>query len=346
MAKLKVAVQKSDFLTMQLAKKLSPEEEKRFREVTLADQLDIVMAGEPEKLQQEIVDADFLITENQPITAELIARAKQLRLIQNGGLRHNAIDLEAARRAGIPVCVTAMPGDIRVAELALLLMMALSTKLLQADQAVRRGDNPRGLASQPALNWSQYIRTLNWVGLAGLSILHQKTLGIVGLGEIGGHVARLARAFEMRVLYYNSRRHSPEDEQKLEVEYRPLRDLMAEADIVSLHVGQTPATVGLIGAREIAAMKPTAFLINTARGANVDQDALYEALAARRIAGAGLNVFREEPLPTGHPLTQLDNVILTPHIGGGQSVWWTGETIFANIKRALRGEPLQGVINS
>lgn len=342
MAKLKVAVQKSDFLRNTLAERLSPEEQRRFREITLADQLEIVMAEEPEKLRQEIVDADFLITENRPVTAELLTRAKQLRLIQNTCLRHNAIDLEATRRAGIPVAITALPGDIGVAEHALLLMMALGKKLVQADQAVRRGDNPRGVVSQPT---SQYVRAVNWVGLTGLSTLYCKTLGIVGLGEIGCHVARRARAFEMRTIYYNPRRYSEEEERELGVEYRPLLNLMAEADIVDIHVVQTPATVGLIGAREIALMKPTAFFINTARGALVDQDALYEALAARRIAGAGLDVFREEPLSEGHPLTQLDNVILTPHIAGGLQAWWTGKVVFTNIKHALRGEPLEGVIN-
>ena len=145
-------------------------------------------------------------------------------------------------------------------------------------------------------------------------VLHGKTLGVVGLGRIGRHVARLGKAFGMRVAGWG-RTLTDEAAARVGVERRELDDLVGEADVVTIHVSLSPSSRGLLDARRIALMKPTAFLVNTARGPIVDEAALVDALAAGRIAGAGLDVFDREPLPPGHPLTTLGNVVLTPHIG-------------------------------
>jgi phosphoglycerate dehydrogenase-like enzyme len=145
-------------------------------------------------------------------------------------------------------------------------------------------------------------------------VLHGKTLGALGLGRVGTHVARIAKAFGMRVLGW-SPRLTHDAAAAAGAERRELDALLAEADVVTIHVSLTPTSRGLIDDRRLALMKRSAYLVNTARGPIVDEDALVAALTARSIAGAGLDVFDEEPLPAGHPLTKLDNVVLLPHLG-------------------------------
>src|SRR5262249_49492564 len=148
--------------------------------------------------------------------------------------------------------------------------------------------------------------------------VHHATLGIVGLGRIGAEVAKRARGFDMRILY-SARSRRPEQERELGVEFVPLDELLRRSDFVSIHTPLTEETRGLIGERELAPMKPTAFLINTARGPIVDQRALTAALQARRIGGAGLDVFEEEPISPDDPLLALDNVVVLPHIGSAST---------------------------
>ncbi|HID41386.1 MAG TPA: D-glycerate dehydrogenase, partial [Pyrodictium sp.] len=174
------------------------------------------------------------------------------------------------------------------------------------------------------------------------------TLGIIGFGRIGRAVARIgARGFGMRILYY-SRHRAPEDvEKELNAEYAPLDKLLHESDIVSIHVPLTPETRYMIGERELRLMKPTAILVNTARGAVIDTNALVKALKERWIAGAGLDVFEHEPLPPDHPLTKLPNVVLAPHIGSA-----TRETrkrmtcaVLENLLAFKRGEVPPNLVN-
>jgi len=330
--KPKIVVQKSDVVNRIMSSPNLPhEDQQRFQEITLSDRVEILLTDNLESLEREISDASFLFTENGPLPKSLIAKAKNLKLIQNGGLRHNGIDLVAARAAGIPVAIAALPGDISVAEHALMLMMALGKKLLLADRAVRSGEGRTAIAP--------------YVTSVGLLPLYGKTLGIVGLGEIGCHVVRRARAFEMKVLYYNRSRYANNEEKALGVEYRSLNNLMSESDIVSIHLAHVSDTTGIVGEREIAAMKPTSFLINTSRGAIVDEAALVKALSEGRISGAGLDVLTNEPIKSDHPLTRLENVILTPHISARGVVWHSLRILFDNIKRSLDNLPLEGVIN-
>jgi phosphoglycerate dehydrogenase-like enzyme len=181
-----------------------------------------------------------------------------------------------------------------------------------------------------------------WMKLPGLLEVTGHTLGIIGLGEIGTETARRARAFGMNVLY-NKRQRLPQAVEVADhLTYAEKNDLLRHADFVLLSSPLTPETEGMIGARELALMKPTAFLVNISRGGVIDEAALVEALQSHRIAGAGLDVFVYEPIPFDHPLLACDNVILTPHIGGG-----TGgardrqmNDVLANVQRFVRDEPI------
>jgi phosphoglycerate dehydrogenase-like enzyme len=245
------------------------------------------------------------------IDRAVMEHARRLRLIQKVGWAGNNVDTGAAQALGIRVDVCLNPLRIPVAEHAFLLMLALAKQLIPAHTAVDRGENPRKI--EP-FKTAERVYAYNWLGQTGLQPLFRKTLGLVGLGEIGTSVAKRARAFEMGLLYYDLRRLPAEQEQALNLRYADLQEVLRRGDYVSLHIPYSQATHHLIGAAELAMMKPSAFLINTCRGGVVDQKALAGALAAGRIAGAGLDVFEEEPLVGRHEFAGLPNVVLTPHI--------------------------------
>jgi phosphoglycerate dehydrogenase-like enzyme len=232
-------------------------------------------------------------------------------------------------------------GCIAVAELAMTLILALSKQLIEAHELTVTGSY-RELGLTPTLS-SQRVHAFQWMKLPHLQEVRGQTLGLIGFGEIGTEVAKRARAFEMNVLYYKREPLPPAIEEMLGVRAASLDDLLRESDFVSLHVPHGPETDPLIGARELALMKPTASIINTCRGPVIDEEALIAALRDRTIASAGLDVFTLEPLQHDSPLTQLDNVILTPHIGGG-----TGgarekqmRDVLDNVVRFARGETVQ-----
>jgi len=227
-------------------------------------------------------DAFVANRERTRFTRGLLESLPRLRIIAQTGNHAYHIDLAAAAERGVIVARATGGFSYGAAELALALAMSLMRKIPAADAAVKRGE------------WRTPMTR----------VLHGKTLGIVGLGHVGRHVAQVARALEMNVVSW-SRGGTPAQ----------LDALLAGSDVVSIHATLSPQTRGLIDARRIALLKPTAYLINTARAAIVDTEALVRALAERRIAGAGLDVFDEEPLPAGHALAGLDNVVLTPHVG-------------------------------
>ena len=251
-----------------------------------------------EQLIAELQGCDgaiVLITDR--IDGELLDACPELRVVTTVAVGYDHIDVPAATQRG--VLITNTPGVLTetTADHAFALMLAYARRLVEGDTIVRAG------------RWPAWSPTF----LLGRDV-HSRTLGIVGLGAIGLAVARRARAFNMRVLY-SSREHKPDAERDLGLEWRPFDDLLRESDYVSLHVALTPETRNLISARELALMKPTAVLINTARGPVVDEFALIDALKARQIGGAALDVFLKEPLMTDSPLVQLDNVLLIPHVG-------------------------------
>lgn len=288
----------------------------------------------------QLADAEAIVTRTRPVTAEVIAASPNLRLVQKYGGRPDRLDLDAARAAGVAVAVMPLRGCIAVAELAMTLLLALSKQLVEAHRATATGAY-RDLGLEPTPT-SQRVHAFQWMKLPHLQEVRGKTLGLVGFGEIGTEVAKRARAFAMDVVYAKREPLPAHIEAMLGVRSAPLDDLLRQSDFVSLHVPHSEETDKLIGARELALMKPTASLINTCRGPVVDEEALIAALQNGTIASAGLDVFVLEPLQHDSPLTQLDNVILTPHIGGG-----TGgarekqmRDVLDNVVRFARGESL------
>ncbi len=250
-----------------------------------------------ERLVELIRDADAIIVRSKPkITRRVIMTGEKLRIIARAGVGLDNIDLEAAEERGIKVVNAPAAPTRSVAELAIGLMLAVARKIAYADRMMRSGV---------------------WAKKKALGVeLHGKTLGVIGMGRIGSTVARIARfGFGMKIIYYDVRKCPKEIEKELDARCVDLDTLLREADIITLHVPLVPSTHHLINEERLRIMKNTAILINTARGGVVDTEALVRALKEGWIAGAGLDVFEEEPLPPDHPLTKLDNVVLTPHIG-------------------------------
>jgi len=261
--------------------------------------------------------------------AELMDAAPKLRVISNYAVGFDNVDLAAATRRGIPVGNT--PGVLTetTADLAFALLMATARLLQPGVEFVKAG------------RWHTWDPML----LRGRDI-HHATLGLIGLGRIGIEMGRRGRGFDMRVIYA-SRTRRPEVEREHGFEHRELDDLLREADFVSLHTPLTPDTRHLINRRTLALMKPTAILINTARGPVVDSEALEEALRERRIWAAGLDVTDPEPLPADHPLLSLDNCLVVPHIGSGSAAARDAMAVLAaeNLIAGLEGRPLKASPN-
>jgi D-3-phosphoglycerate dehydrogenase len=272
-------------------------------------------AAAPERWAGLVANADALVTRAVPVGATELRAAKRIRLVQKYGGREDGIDLAAAADAGVPVATMPLCGCIAVAECAMALMLALSKKLITAHEATVAGAY-RQLGLEPERT-SQAKHAFQWMKLSGLFELAGRSLGIVGFGEIGTEIARRAQAFQMSVAYNKRTRLSKDLEQRLDVAYKPLEQLLAESDVVTVAAPHTADTDRIIGADQLALMRPSAVLVNVSRGGLIDEPALVEALSERRIAGAGLDVYIEEPVPFDNPLLSLDNVILTPHIGGG-----------------------------
>jgi len=293
-------------------------------------------------LAELVRGAAAIVTRRRFVGPDLLAAAGPgLRLVQVQGHLPDRVDLAAARAAGVQVAVMPSKGCIAVAEHAMALMLAFARKIVPGHTGVVRGAyRERGLT--PART-SERVIAFNWLGFADVAELNGRTLGIIGLGEIGQEVARRARAFAMRVRYYTRRPLAARFERMLGVERAPLDDLLREADYLTLHVPHSAETDRFLDSGRIALLKPTACVVNTSRGGVIDEAALARALRDRRIAGAALDVFVEEPLPADHPFIGLDNVLLTPHVGGGSG---GGQRLHAretmeNVARALRGEALR-----
>ncbi len=272
-------------------------------------------------------DADAVLNCYAKMTARVIEGLKRCKIIARYGIGVDNVDLVAATRAGI--LVTNVPDYCidEVSDHALALLLSLARRIVLADGAVRAGA------------WDV-------VAHAGIRRLCGQTLGLVGFGKIAIAVAAKAQSFGLRVLacdpYLDSKAMAPHGVQAVDFD-----GLLAESDAVSIHVPLSPETRNLIGARELARMKPTAFLINTSRGGIVDELALAEALKAGRIGGAALDVLSAEPPPPDHPLRKLPNVILTPHLAfySRESVIELQTKAAEEVARALKGEPPRSPVN-
>ncbi len=300
--------------------RLAPELESRL--VALGDQGLEVRAGRTDaELAALAPDTEVLWHVLKPVTAEFIAAASGLKLIQKFGIGVNTIDLEAAGARSIPVCNMPGSNSRAVAELALGLMIAVLRRIVRFDGAMRRG---AGWDSIPELQ-------------AGAGEIGGRTVGLLGYGAVAAVLAPVLAALGARVIY-----HDIVEPPEAAAERVELDELLARSDILSLHIPLTPESDGLIDARALSLMKPGALLINTARGELVDQAALLAALSEGRLAGAGLDVFAAEPIADDNPLLGLENVVLTPHVA-----WLTGETFgrglevaIENGRRLVAGEAL------
>jgi len=268
------------------------------------------------------VDALIVTRSREPVDKDVIKEGTKLKIIARHGVGYENVDVETATKRGIFVTHAPVNSET-VADLTIGMIICLMRKIHLADELVKSGAWYRD-------------RSLD-VPLIGADI-YGKTLGLIGLGRIGLNVAKRAKCFNMKILYYDVVRKE-EIEEKLGVEYRRLDDLLRESDIVSIHVPLTKETENLISERELKLMKKTAYLINTSRGRVINQDDLYHALRKGLIAGAALDVFREEPIPPDEPILKLKNVLLTPHIGSA--------TIECRRRQALtvQGEIPEHLIN-
>jgi glyoxylate reductase len=282
------------------------------------------------RLLQGLADkVGLLCTITDRIDAEVLDQAPALKVIANYGVGFEHIDVEAATRRGI--VVTNTPGVLTdsTADLTLALILATARRVVEGDRRVREGK-------------FQYWAPFLFLG----TDVSGKTLGLIGLGRIGQAVARRAAGFGMKLIYYSRTRLKPAREQELQVSYAPLETLLREADFVSLHVPLTPQTRHLISSRELQIMKPSAYLINTARGPVVDEAALVESLRRGEIGGAGLDVYEREPaLSPG--LADLKNVVLLPHVGSATIETRTRMAQMAadNLLAGLRGQEPPNCLN-
>jgi phosphoglycerate dehydrogenase-like enzyme len=284
----------------------------------------VVAKNERDALEAALANAEYLVCFPNVKTSDALFRAApKLKLLQLLSAGYDDVDLEAARRARVPVCNNGGANAISVAEHAMMLMLAVSRRLIAQHENVSAG---RWRGNGPAPRMYE---------------IYDKTLGIVGLGTIGKKVARLARAFGLRVQYYDIARLSEDAEDALGVRFRLLGELLATSDIVSLHVPLNAATHQMIDAAALARMKAGAILVNTSRGPVVDEAALHRALADGKLFGAGLDVFDQEPPPPDNPLFALRNVVLTAHFAGPT---WDNQiarlrNAYDNVERVARGEP-------
>lgn len=301
------------------------------RGITREDGVRIQLAGGADPRE---FDPTVIVFRRGVVSAECIDACGQLKLIQRLGERTDGIDVEAARGNGVAVsCLPRRTLDF-TAEHALLLMLALGKKLTLSDRLVRSSATP----AAAGVNGVAY----NWPGIGGLTGLNGKTLGVVGLGEVGTLVIKLARAFGMNVIYTKRNPLSQAEEAALGVSFDTLPGLLARADFVSLHAANLPENRGMMGRAEFAAMRPEAFFVNTSRGALVDEVALFEALRSGAIAGAGLDVHGVEPRPAADRFCALENVVLTPHVAGGSRAGLLPELrmLIENCRAAFDGAAL------
>ena len=284
----------------------------------------------PEELADLLRGCDGALTLlTDTIDGAVLDREPQLKVVSNFAVGYDNVDVPAATARGVAVCNTPDALTETTADFAWALLMTAARRVVEGVDYVRAG------------KW----RTWGPLLLLGRD-LHGATLGVVGFGRIGREVAKRARGFDMRVLAYDT--HQDADAaRELGAEYRPLDDLLREADFVTLHVALTPETTGLIGERELGLMKREAILVNAARGPVVDTDALVTALRDGTIGGAALDVTDPEPLPADHPLVGLPNAVVVPHIASATVATRDrmAETAARNLLAVLRGERPPYIVN-
>lgn len=276
-----------------------------------------------EEQRKSVADADFIMVYASRLDDDVLRAASKARVVQNLAAGYDSMNLRLMRELDIPCCNNGGANSLAVADHTVLLMLSLYRRLLVADRATRDG------------RWSQPITGSNTFEMAN------KLVGVLGLGNIGGQVAKRVQGFDATAQYFDPFPPSAERERKLNVTRVGLEELFATSDIVTCHTPLTRDTRHIVSRELIAKMKPTAILINTSRGSVVDESALIEALSRGRIAGAGLDVFEKEPVSSDNPLLSMDNVVVTAHSAGTTWDTWFRRAEFAyrNMKGIWNGEP-------
>jgi glyoxylate reductase len=284
-----------------------------------------------ELLLEKIQSAEGLLCLlTDKIDKEILEKGKNLKVVSNCAVGYNNIDVNEATKRGI--YVTNTPGILTetTADLAFALMMAVGRRVVEGDKNIREK------------KWVHAWSLKMFIG----GDIYGKTLGIIGLGRIGEAMVKRAKGFDMKIVYYNPTRR--EDlEKKYSVQYTSLDELLSKSDFVTLHVPLNDKTNHMIGREQLAKMKKTAYLINTSRGPVVDEQALYEALSSKKIAGAALDVYEKEPIDPANPLIKLDNIVMTPHIASASIDTRTAMTVMAakNLVAVLSGNDPPNPVN-
>jgi lactate dehydrogenase-like 2-hydroxyacid dehydrogenase len=310
--------------------------------VSFPESLDVHFFKEydEDQVARACVNANFIIAPSPfpPITAKIISAAKALKLIQLTGSGFDTVDLQAADEAGIPVANCPGQNSKAVAELAFITIGALNRGMIEADIETKKG------------NFQEVRKKLEREGMYQFENLN---LGLLGIGLIGKEMAKIGAFFGLNLYYYDILRLSPEQEKEFKITFIGFKELLKISDILSIHLPINKSTKKLLGPEEFALMKANAILINTSRGAIIDDEALIHALKSKRLKGAALDAFDPEPLPREHPLLSLDpeikkRLIFTPHIGGStrQSFRRMFQEAIDNMLRVLGGEKPKYVVNS
>jgi D-3-phosphoglycerate dehydrogenase len=292
----------------------------------ITDRVDLTVFEKPFKSEAEVTSAlkDFPIIlamrERTAFPRSQFAALPNLKLMITSGMRNAAIDFEAAKAHNVVLCGTNFARDT-TAPLAMALILELTRNVGR--------ESARMHAGEP------------WQTLLGMDI-EGRTLGVLGLGKLGAKVAKLAQAFGMNVIAW-SPNLTPERCKEVGVTYASKEDLFKTADVVSIHVVLGPRSRGIVGREDLLRMKPTAYIVNTARGPIIDEAALLEVLQQKKIAGAGIDVFSVEPLPTDHPFRKLDNMVITPHLGYATEEVFRGHYVqmVEGIDAWFKGEPVR-----
>ena len=279
-----------------------------------------------QQLKRIVAEYDGIVLGTDPVTREVLSGDVRVRIIARHGVGVDNVDIEAATERGIAVTYTPSVNADSVAEHTIGLILSLTKRIAEAHRLMKSG------------GWDR----IRFVGCE----VKGKTLGVIGLGNIGSRVAARAKAFGMRVIAYDPYVDKSRAEE-LGVSLVNLEELLESSDIVTIHAALTRETRHMIGEEELKRMKPTAYLVNTARGALVDEDALVKALKERWIAGAALDVYEEEPLPEDHPLRRMDNVVLTPHIASYtyEAIRRTDEMVLEALETFFRGGKPKWLVN-
>ena len=306
----------------------------------------VTVADDEAALDAALPEADIVILESTPMpAARLEACVGRARHIQQFGKVTRHIDMDAARRLGLSVANLERFSSLSSADNIVALVMALARNLLFAHNTVLARHDPSlpgQFPSDPPRN------KFNWAGVRDLRVISEHPIGFIGMGENAGLAAQRLRAMGMPVFYHKRTRLSVEEEQALGgIQYVSLKELLARCDFVTVHIPYTQETEKYIDAKFFVQMKKGAYVINTSRGGILDEAALHDSLTRGHLAGAALDVYRYEPVPTDCPLLELDNILWTPHISGGQPEFMIRESedVLTNLARVLNGEQPNGQLS-